>query len=268
VAEKLVNHLFEHDLLHQHQYGFLPKRSTEQNLMQILNYVTTALNENLFCIGIFLNLRKAFDVCSHEKLKKMGISGTAYDWFNNNLLGRTQRVDINRCLSDARELSISVLQGSILGPILFLCYINDFWKCTTLFSVLFADDTTCLAKGKTVLQLIEEENSELKKIANWFRANKMAVNTAKTKFIIFRTRGKVINNADCNLVFNGNELGMPEYQSLIFQIERKYNEGNVTSFKLLGVLFDEYLSFDEHISGLCKKLSKSLFCINRIKKIS
>jgi hypothetical protein len=75
VSEKLIHHLFEHDLLYQHQYGFLPKRSTEQNLMQILNYVTKALNENMFCVGIFLDLRKAFDVCSHEillkKLEKM-----------------------------------------------------------------------------------------------------------------------------------------------------------------------------------------------------
>ena len=269
VSEKLIYHLIENDLLYQHQYGFLPKRSTEHNLMQILNYVTKALNENMFCIGIFLDLRKAFDVCSHEillkKLKKMGIRGTTFEWFKNYLLGRTQKVDINGHLSDACELSISVIQGSILGPILFLCYINDFWKCTTLFSVLFADDTACLAKGKTVAPLIDYANAELKKIANWFLANKMAVNTVKTKFIIFRTRGKVINNEECNLVFNSNEVGMPEDQSLIFPIERIYNEGAVTSFKLLGVLFDEFLSFDEHVSGICKKLSKSLFCISRVK---
>ena len=223
VSEKLIYHLIENDLLYQHQYGFLPKRSTEHNLMQILNYVTKALNENMFCIGIFLDLRKAFDVCSHEillkKLKKMGIRGTTFEWFKNYLLGRTQKVDINGHLSDACELSISVIQGSILGPILFLCYINDFWKCTTLFSVLFADDTACLAKGKTVAPLIDYANAELKKIANWFLANKMAVNTVKTKFIIFRTRGKVINNEECNLVFNSNEVGMPEDQWLIFPIE-------------------------------------------------
>jgi len=220
-------------------------------------------------VGKIFSYLVSFDVCSHEilfkKLKKMGIRGTAFEWFKNYLSGRTQKVDINGCLSDARELPISVLQGSILGPILFLCYINDFWKGTSLFSVLFADDTTCLAKGKTIPPLIEYANAELKKIANWFLANKMAVNTAKTKFIIFRTRGKVINNVECNPVFNSNEFGMPEDQSLIFPIERIYNEGAVTSFKLLGVLFDEFLSFDDHVNGICKKLSKSLFCINRIK---
>jgi hypothetical protein len=76
------------------------------------------------------------------KLERMGIQGTALEWFKNYLSGRSQKVDINGSLSDSLNLDISVIQGSILGPILFLCYINDFWTITTLFSVLFADDTT------------------------------------------------------------------------------------------------------------------------------
>ncbi len=80
------------------------------------------------------------------------------------------------------------IQGSILGPILFLCYINDFYSATALFSVLFADDTICLGNGKNLNDLTAFVNAELKKIANWFRSNKMAVNTSKTKFIVFRTR--------------------------------------------------------------------------------
>jgi hypothetical protein len=93
----------------------------------------------------------------------------------------------------------------------------------------------------------------------------MAINAAKTKFIVFRTRGKFINPLDCHLVFNNNEIGQPEDPALIYDIERIYNDGEIKSFKLLGVLFDEYLSFDAHISSLCSKISKSLFCINRVK---
>ena len=152
VAEKLVGHLTTNDLLYTHQYGFLPKKSTEHNLLHIVNYVTRALNDGEFCVGIFLDLKKAFDVCSHsillKKLDKMGIRGTAHTWFKNYLSGRSQKVEINGSLSGALELDISVIQGSILGPILFLCYINDFWSATSLFSVLFADDTTCLAGEK------------------------------------------------------------------------------------------------------------------------
>jgi hypothetical protein len=166
---------------------------------------------------------------------------------------------LHACVSDSSPLDISVVQGSILGPILFLCNINDFWKITTLFTVLFADDGTCLGKGKNLGELTSYVNIELQKISNWFRTNRMAVNTAKTKFIVFRTRGKIINPLD------ENEIGLPNNPDLIYPIERIYNEGNTKSFKLLGVLFDEFLSFDDHISNLCAKVSKSLFCINRVK---
>jgi hypothetical protein len=223
----------------------------------------------MFCIGVFLDLRKAFDVCSHSillaKLEKMGIKDISLKWFKNYRSGRSQRVEINGVLSESLNLDISVMQGSILGPILFLCYINDFWLATSLFSVLFADDTTGLGKGKNLRDLTIYVNQELQKISNWFRANKMAVNAAKTKFIVFRTRGKIINPQDCHLVFNDNEIGQPEDPTRIYDIERIHNDGSTKSFKLLGVLFDEYLSFDAHITYLCSKISKSLFCINRIK---
>ena len=187
-------------------------------------------------------LKKAFDVCSHEillaKLEKMGIQNVALKWFKNYLSGRTQQVDINGQLSESRNLDISVIQGSILGPILFLCYINDFWTATNLFSALFADDTTCCGKGKKLDELVLFVNQELQKIATWFRANKMAVNTSKTKYIIFRTRGKQINPRDCHLVYNGNEVGVPEDPNLVYEIERIHNEGetitiNVPLFKKL-----------------------------------
>ncbi len=157
--------------------------------------------------------------------------------------GRSQTVEINGTLSDPLDLDISVIQGSILGPILFLCYINDFWTITSLFPVLFADDTTGLGKGKNLRNLTAYVNTELQKIANWSRANKMAINVEKTKFIVFRTRGKVINPLDCQLVYNNNEIGLPENQALVYPIERIHNEGETKIFKLLGVLFDEYLSF-------------------------
>jgi hypothetical protein len=269
VAQKLINHLLSNDLLYAHQYGFLPNRSTEHNLMQIMNYISQALNDGNYCIAVFLDLRKAFDVCNHDillkKLEKMGIRGIAYNWFKNYLAGCSQFVDINGVHSDALSIEISVIQGSILGPILFLCYINDFYSATSLFTALFADDTTGLGKGKNLSLLTTYVNAELQKISNWLRSNKMAINTAKTKFIVFRTRGKRVNPADCILLYNDNEIGSPENPELIYPISRIYNDGDEKSFKLLGVLFDEYLSFDEHVTSLCAKISKSLFCLHRIK---
>jgi hypothetical protein len=122
-----------------------------------MNYVAQALDEGNFCIAVFLDLKKAFDVCDHEillkKLFKMGIRGVAYKWFQNHLAGRSQFVDIGGNRSNPLNIDISVIQGSILGPIMFLCYINDFYSATSLFSVLFADDTTGLGKRLLTLTL-------------------------------------------------------------------------------------------------------------------
>jgi hypothetical protein len=112
------------------------------------------------------------------------------------------------------------MQGTILGPILFLCYINDIQKATNLLSFLFADDTSCLAEHKNLHDLINFVNCELQKLANWFRCNKMAVNTSKTKFIIFRTKGKKIPD-DVSIVFNNNEIGEEENPSLIVKLDQK-----------------------------------------------
>jgi hypothetical protein len=269
VSIKLISHLKSNNLLYTNQYGFLPGRSTEQNLIQVVNYITSALNENQYCIAVFIDLKKAFDVCSHEillkKLSLMGITGNSLKWFESYLSNRTQCVDIDGTKSEEKSLLLSVIQGSILGPILFLCYINDFYICTTLFSTLFADDGTCLAKDKNLLILINYINTELQKIANWFLSNKMAVNTTKTKYIIFRTNGKPIDETVLNVVFNSSEIGKPNNPLQIFNIERIHNAGAIKNFKLLGLYLDEYLTFDAHINMLCSKVSKSLYIINRVK---
>ena len=129
VSLKLTNHLQINELLYKHQYGFQRGLSTEHNLMHVVNYISQSLNNGNYCIGIFLDLKKAFDVCSHEillkKLKKFGIDGSALDWFASYLSNRKQKVDISGNLSSESIINISVLQGTTLGPILFLCYIND-----------------------------------------------------------------------------------------------------------------------------------------------
>jgi hypothetical protein len=130
-----------------------------------------------------------------------------------------------------------VIQGSTLGPILFLCYINNFWTATSLFSVLFADDTTCLAKGFNLSELTSFVNEELRKIANWFRSNKMALNTSKTKFMIFRTRGKPINEDECRLVYNSTEIGFDTDPLLVSPIERVYNNGAEKKLQIIRCLF-------------------------------
>jgi hypothetical protein len=156
----------------------------------------------------------------------MGILGVAHKWFTIYLSNRAQCVDIHVAgtFSDLINLDISVIQGSTLGPILFLCYINYSWTATSLFSLLFADDTTFLAKGFNLRDLTSYVNEELRKIANWFCSNKMALNTGKTKFMIFRTCGKPIIETDCHLVYNSTELGHETDSSLLSPIERVHKQ--------------------------------------------
>ena len=209
VATQLVNHLEINNLLFKHQYGFMRGKSTEHNLLHVTNTIGKALNEGKFCIGLFLDLKKAFDVCSHEillmKLKKLGVSGTALKWFKSYLSGRSQQVDIQGNFSSPKDINISVLQGSILGPILFLCYINDLPNATELMLFLFADDTSGLITGDNLPELIAKMNIEINKMANWFRANKMALNISKTKYIIFHKKFNLTENA---IVYDENELGI------------------------------------------------------------
>jgi hypothetical protein len=132
---------------------------------------------------------------------------------------------------------------------------------------MFADDTACAASDKNLTNLVNLINTELTKLARWFRSNRMAVNVGKTKFIIFHTKGKQIAENEVQIFYNDNEPGHNDPQ-LISEIERCHNKHpdiNFRTYKLLGVYFDENLTFDYHITHLCNKLNRSLYCINRAK---
>lgn len=274
VAIKLKNHLEINKLLYKHQYGFQHGLSTEHNLLQVTNFIGQALNENKWCIGIFLDLKKAFDCLRHNillrKLQKFGVTGTAHKWFSSYLSNRSQRVKINGMLSSQKNINISVLQGSVLGPLLFLCFINDIFMATPLAIFLFADDTSLLDKDDNLDELINRLNIELNKLANWFRANGMAVNTSKTKYVIFHTKGKKINLSGRGIFYDNNEIGKPHNPDLIVPLDRIHNnhpDPACKYYKLLGVLFDEYLNLSQHIQYVANKLSRSLFFLNRAKKL-
>jgi len=271
VSVSLVNHLNDNNLLYEHQYGFQRKKSTEHNLVHAINFIESAFNDNKYCIGVFFDLKKAFDVCSHEillmKLEKMGIKGTALQWFTSYLSNRSQYVDINGNNSNLKKIKISILQGSILGPILFLIYINDLHLACDLFTVMFADDTFSLKSDKDLIQLSNYINTELNKMAIWFRANKLAVNKTKTKYIIFRSKGKKIENAP-PIIFDENEVGCPFNPSLVTPLERFHDEHinkDCRAYKLLGIYLDEHLSLNYHVNYVSNKLAKSLYCIRMAK---
>jgi hypothetical protein len=274
-AIKLVGHLRDNQLLSKDQFGFQEKTSTLHHLTKLTNYIANELNKKNYVVGIFLDLKKAFDVVPHnlllKKLEKMGIVGLALRWFTSYLEGRTQCVDIGGKLSSLKDIIISVLQGSILGPILFLCYINDLPECTELLALLFADDTAGLTAGPNLNTVLKKANTELKKIATWFRANKMAVNVSKTKFIVFKPKGMKAEINDENWIYyDNNEIGSPVDASKVFKLDR-VSLSNATPadrhYKLLGVYLDEHLSFDYHISTICNKIAKSNYIISKAKNL-
>ena len=203
-------------------------------------------------LGIFPDLSKAFDTINHEillnKLHRYGIRGTVYNWFKSYLIGRSQQVDYNSHISNIRTISSSVPQGSILGPLLFIIYVNDFPNCLKFSSNLsFADDTTVILSAKNSNLLVQKGNKELKNIDNWLIANKLSLNIKKTKYMIFSTSSSNKTQKKSLLTIRGKPID------------------RVSSIKLLGVIFNEHLTWKDHMEMLLSKLKSSLYCVMRVK---
>jgi hypothetical protein len=133
---------------------------------------------------------------------------------------------------------------------------------------MFADDTFCLKSDANINKLITDINIEINKMAVWFRANKLAVNINKTKFMIFRGTGKKINDDIPNLLYNENELGVQNDPNLISILERyhdNHENSNCRAYKLLGIYLDEHLNFNFHTKHLSNKLARSMYCIKQAK---
>ena len=187
VAKQMAGYLNKHKLLYKHQYGFRKGHSTIHPVLQFLDKIMDSLNKTIpeYSLGIFCDLKKAFDTVDFEillsKLDHYGFSGVSNNWFRNYLTGRKQFVTINGQESEVKQLHCGVPQGSVLGPLLFLIFINDLPNCTDLFTLLFADDTTFQISGDDLPSLFQTANTELNKAAAWFQSNKLTLNGSKTK---------------------------------------------------------------------------------------
>jgi hypothetical protein len=264
VANRLCNYLETNNLLSTSQFGFRPGHSTVHPMTLFANHVSKALNEKEHTIAVFCDLRKAFDSCNHQillsKLSGLGIRGAALDWFANYLSDRSQFVCVIGVNSSMQTIRLGVPQGSILGPILFLLYINDLPLCTTLLALLFADDTTLLASGSNLPELINYVNDELYKISTYFRNNKLALHPQKTQFMLI-SNSPTAKNASVNLfINNNNSLESPD-QNLVHPISRVLPSSATPAVKFLGVYFDTELNFKYQIHHICSKISRALFML-------
>ena len=216
-----------------------------------LRAIAHAIDANEFSLGIFFDLAKAFDTVDHtillKKLENYGIRDTPLRWFYSYLDQRQQQVLCNGLFSKLRFVHYGVPQGSNLGPLLFLLYINDLPNSSSLLHfILFADDTNVFYSHKSLDNLMDLVNSELAAVADWFRANRLSLNLTKTNFIIFRSHRKPIPNQNFNISIDNKP---------ILQVK---------STKFLGVYVDEHLTWKEHIAHISNKIAKNVGILSRI----
>ena len=266
VAIRLTSFLTANNILSKWQFGFRPGHSTAHPMIHFLNKITDSLNKKNHTIAIFCDLKKAFDTCDHTilllKLKKYGVSGTELQWFESYLTKRKQFVSIKGRSSSLLEIDLGVPQGSILGPLLFILYINDLPLSSKFLSLLFADDTTLLYTHENLNTLTTIVNEEFQKVCEFFRINKMVLHPDKTKFMLFsRSPGGVDPVLLCNN--NNNDQNLP---NLINELGRVSSTDSTPAIKFLGVYFDPSLNFKFHISTLKKKLSRALYALRTVKK--
>ena len=186
--KRLMNFIEENKIIYEHQFGFQKGKSTSQAILDMSTKIVNAIEKRELSCCVFLDFAKAFDTVDHtiliKKLDYYGIRGTALEWFKSYLSDRTQRVSINGELSKDREIKYGVPQGSLLGPLLFLIYINDIRFSSSILNFhLIADDTSIFLSDKNADNLENIINKELQNVSNWLIAHKLTLNLSKSNFL-------------------------------------------------------------------------------------
>jgi len=236
---QIDTHFEMHRLWSESQFGFRSKRNTEMAVLKFTEIVSESLERREHCVGEFIDLTKAFDCIPHDLLLKKimayNFDTSAVQLLSSYLLGRTQRVINGRNTSNPLTVLTGVPQGSILGPTLFLIYINDLPAYVSDNSIcLYADDTTILACGPTKVEAIETAHALRELAAQWFCANRLQVNTAKSNSMVFGSR----NPTDAD-------------------------QRNTVGF--LGIELDATLSWNGHCEATARKISKTLYLLRRLQ---
>ena len=250
IKHRLTTHLDENNLISDNQFGFRKSHSTELAITDIQNTLLRNLDNNKLTCTVFLDLAKAFDSVNHsiliKKLEKYGIRDKPLQLLISYLSNRQHLTKLNGIKSDMKLLDIGVPQGSVLGPLLFLLFINDLPIVTDFNVKLFADDTFLSLEGDDLKTLQKKSNIELRKVSKWFSANKLTLNISKSKFMIIK-RGNRKTSESFVLKFNGKKMEQ------------------CVSYKYLGIHIDQNLSWTTHVKYLCDKVSKMCGMFSKLR---
>ena len=249
VYNRLIDFVQKYDILYNCQFGFRKNHSTALACIHLINKIASAIDRHETTAGVFLDLSKAFDTIDHQilfgKLEHYGIRGLALEWIKSYFSCRQQFVQFNSTCSSKQTIKCGVPQGSILGPLFFILYINDLPHASQLTQpLLFADDTSIFYSHSDPKRVQSVLNDELRNYDMWLKCNKLSVNIKKTNYVIFKPRQRIANH-DFNVFFGLHLL----------------KQTNVTKF--LGVYLDEHLTWKHHISFLSKQIAKSVGIIFR-----
>ena len=243
VASRLTGYLCKNNILNSQQFGFQKGRSTSDGILNFVEKVYSELNDRKSVFGVSIDFRKAFDTVCHDvllrKLERYGVRGCVLSWFRSYLHGRTQSVRIGSMLSAPRVVSCGVPQGSVLGPTLFILYVNDIVNVSNdAHFTLFADDTTLAFSDRDYTSLIERTNLNLSRLYDWTVNNRLSLNTNKTSAMLISNLVSA-NESALSLAINGVSIDFEN------------------SIKFLGVSLDDRLNFSYHIQNMCNKISKT-----------
>ena len=250
IHERLMNFLIEQNVLTPRQFGYRKKHNTIHGVLNLIEEIKNTLDDKKVCSTLFIDLKGAFDTIDIdillEKLEHYGVRGTALGLFKSYLTNRKQYIQYGDVKSILLEILCGVPQGSVLGPLLFIFYINDLSKCTTCSTSLYADDAAFLAAARSVIDLQHQFNQECIKILDWMNANKLTLNYSKTKCMLFSRKTRDLNTIQ--IVINSNPIEC------------------VSTFKYLGVIIDEKLCWNAHTKYLISKLSQASGAIYNLRK--
>lgn len=255
---RIIEFIDKNGLISKTQFGFRRGLSTINAIVEFCETLLNSLDEGKCTTGTFIDLSKAFDTVDHRvllhKIEMYGIRGKALDLMKSYLTNRWQITEIcsirkNNCLkfqSTPALVQHGVPQGSILGPLLFILYVNDIPKLQNCLTISYADDTSLLTFDSHIEDTIRKAQNNLDNIIQYFSDNKLTVNPLKTSYIIFNKKRNYNLEYHTNLTCNGENIS------------------NVPSIKFLGITLDKGLTWEQHINEICMKINKNSFVLKRV----